>query len=116
MQMKPYFINLLNALILIFLGSWGYLASDTPSFTALIPVAIGVILIAITPGFRNGNRLWVHVAVVLTFIVLIGLVKPLLGVIGREDYLGLARVLVMMISSLFAFLIFLKSFINARVN
>ncbi len=114
--MKPYIINLINALILIILGTWGYLASETPSITALIPVLIGVILIVITPGFRIGNRIWVHVAVVLTFLVLVGLVKPLLGVIGREDYLGLARVLAMMFSSLFAFLVFLKSFINARIN
>lgn len=114
--MKPYIVNLVNAIILIILGIWGYLASETPSLTALIPVLIGIILVSITSGFRNGHRVWVHVAVVLTFLVLVGLVKPLLGVIGREDSLGLARVLVMMLSSLFAFLVFLRSFINARIN
>lgn len=114
--MKAYIVNLVNAIILIILGSWGYLASETPSLTALIPVLIGVILVLITSGFRSGHRIWVHVAVALTFLVLVGLVKPLLGVIGREDTLGLARVLVMMFSSLFAFLVFLKSFINARIN
>ena len=98
--MKPYVANIINAIILIVLGGWGYFASEAPSLTALIPVCIGIVLIAITPGFRVGNKILVHIAVTLTLLVLIGLLKPLLGVIGRSDYLGLARVIIMMISSL----------------
>lgn len=112
--MKPYFINLLNALTLIILGSWAYFVSTTPSITALIPVFAGIILVAITPWFKNGKRIIAHIAVVLTLLILIGLIKPLLGVIQRDDSLGIARVIVMMTTSIAAMVIFVKSFIDAR--
>jgi hypothetical protein len=113
-SMKPYLINLFNAIVLIILGSWAYLTSDTPSVTSLIPAMVGILLIAITPGFKNGNRVLAHIAVGLTFVILIGLVKPLTGAIGRSDGLAIARVIIMIISSLIALTFFIKSFIEAR--
>ena len=112
--MKPYQINLLNAVLLVILGSWAYLTSKTPSITALIPVLAGVILIAVTPGFKSGNRVIAHIAVVLTFLILLGLIKPLSGAIGRSDTPAVARVTVMIVSSIAAMVIFVKSFIDAR--
>jgi len=112
--MKPYFINFLNAIVYIILGSWGFLSSDNPSVTSLIPVFAGFILVAITPGFKKGNRVLAHVAVGLTFLILLGLIKPLTGAIGRSDDYGIARVIAMMISSLVALIAFVKSFIDAR--
>lgn len=114
--MKPYLINLLNAIVLVTLGSWAYFTSDHPSATALIPVFAGIVLIAITPGFKRGNRVLAHIAVVLTLLILIGLIKPLTGSIGRSDGLAIARVSVMIITSLAAMIIFVKSFIDARRN
>jgi small-conductance mechanosensitive channel len=115
-KMKPYLINLLNALILIILGSWAYFTSENPSVTALIPVFAGGILLAVTPGFKKGNSILAHVAVTLTLLMLLGLLKPLTGAIGRADSLGIIRVLVMMASSVFAMIVFVKSFIDVRRN
>jgi hypothetical protein len=112
--MKPYLINFLNSIVLITLGSWAYFSSANPSVTALIPVITGAILIAITPGFKNGNRVLAHIAVVLTFVFLVALVKPLTGAIGRSENAGIARVLIMMFTSLFTMIVFVKSFIDAR--
>jgi len=112
--MKPYLISFLNAIVYIVLGCWGYLASDTPSVTALIPVFAGIILITITPGFKKGNRVLAHIAVVLTSLVLLGLIKPLTGAIGRSDAAGIGRVLAMMVTSLIAMGYFIKSFLDAR--
>jgi hypothetical protein len=112
--MKPYLMNFLNAIVLIALGSWGYLASDTPSVTTFIPVIAGIILVAITPGFKKGNRILAHIAVVITFVILIGLVKPLSGAIERADFPGIARVSAMILTSLIAMIFFVMSFIDAR--
>lgn len=112
--MKPYIINFLNAIVLVSLGSWAYFTSDHPSITALIPVFTGIILIALTPGFKNGNRILAHIAVVLTFLILFGLIKPLTGAIGRSDALGIVRVAIMIVTSLIAIIFFVKSFIDAR--
>ncbi len=112
--MKPYLINFINALVLIILGSWAYFTSLTPSVTALIPVFGGVVLLAVTPGFKKGNKVLAHIAVVLTLVLLFGLIKPLTGAVGRADALGIARVVVMMLSSLASLIIFVKSFIDVR--
>ena len=114
--MKPYLINFLNALVLICLGGWAYLTSETPSVTALIPVFTGIVLVAITPGFKKGNRLLAHIAVTLNLLILLGLIKPLTGAIGRADHAGIARVLVMMFTSLLTMIVFVKSFIDVRMD
>ena len=43
--MKAHVVSLIHALALIGLGGYGYITSDTPSITALIPVAVGVLLL-----------------------------------------------------------------------
>lgn len=114
--MKAHQASLLNALLLIALSAWGYFASESPSFTALIPAIIGVILLLCNPGVKKENKVIAHVAVVLTLLVLIGLIKPLLGVIERENTMGILRVVIMLLSTIVALIYFIKSFIDARKN
>ena len=114
--MKAYIASLQNALILIAFGLWGYFGSDTPSFTSLIPVAIGFILLLLNPGVRKENKIIAHVAVVLTVLVLGGLAKPMIGAMGRSDIAAELRVGFMILSTLVALGIFVKSFIDARKN
>jgi hypothetical protein len=114
--MKPYKANFINALLLILLGCWGYFGSNTPSVTALIPVFAGIVLLILTPFFKNGNRLAAHVAVGLTFLLLIALFKPLTGAIERSSFSSVTRVCIMIASTLFALVIFIKSFVEARRN
>jgi len=112
--MKPYQANLANAIILIAMGLWGYLSSEDPSPTALIPVGFGVIFAALTPPFRKENKVVAHIIVLLTFLLIISLFMPLMGALKRDDSLAIFRVGLMLASSIFAFAIFIKSFIDAR--
>jgi len=112
--MKPFIASLINALFLIGLGMWGYLGSETPSVTALIPVFAGILLLLLNRGLKNENKTVAHGVVLLTLLVLIGLIKPLTGSIHRNDTVALIRVLVMMIFSIVAIVTFIKSFIDAR--
>jgi len=112
--MKSYTASLINAVLLIILGTWGYFASDNPSFTALIPVVAGVILILLNKGIRASNKLIGHIAVLVTLIMLIGLIKPLTGALERDDIMAILRVIIMIASTLFALLIFIKDFIQVR--
>ena len=114
--MKAHTASLINAVLLIGLSAWGYLASDTPSVTALIPAIIGVILLALNKGVKAENKLIAHIAVVLTLLILIGLIKPLQGAMGREDSMAIMRVVVMIASTIFAMIFFVKSFIDAKKN
>ena len=89
---------MLNAFVLILLGLWGYLGSQTPSPTALIPVFAGILLLSFVRGVKNSNRIIAHLAVTLTLILIIALIKPLIGSIDRADNGAILRVIAMMIS------------------
>ena len=112
--MKANTVSLLNSIVLISMGLWGYFESDTRPLTALIPVIVGVILLLINSGVKKQNKIAAHVAVLLTLLIIIGLVKPLLGTLDRGNTIGILRVSVMVLSSLWAMIIFIKSFISAR--
>ena len=114
--MKASTASLLNAIILISMGAWGYFESESKAITALIPVIIGIILLLVNKGVKNENKALAHVAVLLTFLILLGLIKPLLGAFKRENAYAIIRVLLMIISSLWAMISFIKSFISARKN
>ena len=114
--MKTYVANAINAIVLIVLSAWGYFSSDTPSMTALIPTGIGLALLLCTSGFKKENKAIAHIAVLLTFVVIIGLIKPLMGSLERDDMPALIRVCVMLFTSALAMITFVRSFIEARKN
>ena len=112
--MKPFQANLVNAAVLIVLGLWGYLGSETPSPTALIPVGFGVIFALATPPFKKENKVVAHIIVLLTLLIIIALFMPLRGALGRGDTVAAARVGIMIATSIVAMVIYIKSFIDAR--
>lgn len=114
--MKTHNISLSNALILIFFSLWGYLTSDSPSPTALIPTFAGVALVFLYVGLKKENKVQAHIAVIITLVILIGLIKPLIGAIKKDELLPIVRVLTMIVSTFLSLVFFVKSFINARKN
>lgn len=112
--MNAHIASLINAITLVVLGLWGYFGSETPSMTSLIPPVVGVILVAVNPGVKKENKVLAHVAVLLTFLIVLGLVMPLKGAFGRDDMMAVARVAIMLATSIFAMVFFIKSFRDAR--
>lgn len=106
--------NLLNSVILIAVGGWGYFDGDGKSMTALIPVIFGVVLLICNNGIKNQNKIIAHIAVLATFICIVGLFMPLNGAIDRDDDMAIARVSAMILSGLIALIFFIKSFIDNR--
>lgn len=113
-MMKPHVASLVHAVALIGLGGFGYLSSETPSVTALIPVVFGALLLAMNRGVKNENKAIAHVAVLLTLLIIVGLVKPLTGAMGRGDNAAVGRVAVMLVLGLNAMVAFVRSFIAVR--
>ena len=113
-QFKPYQISAINALSLIALGSYGYIQSNSPSMTALIPVIFGVLLLLMNSGIKSENKLIAHIAVTLTLVMLFGLAMPLLGAIERSDVYAILRVSIMILTTVVSMIFFVKSFIEAR--
>lgn len=113
--MQAHTASRLNAVLLLALGTWGYVGSDTPSATALIPVVIGAVILVCNPGVRAHHKVLAHIAVLLTLIVTLGLIMPLKGAIGRSDGMAIARVAIMLASSVYAMVAFIQSFKAARL-
>lgn len=112
--MKAAIASLMNAMILIGFGLWAYFGSATPSGTAFIPVGFGVAILLCVPAVKKENKVIAHVAVLLTLLILIGLVKPLTAAFGRGDGLAIVRVSVMIISTVTALFFFIRSFVDVR--
>tara|TARA_B100000902_G_scaffold278606_1_gene264502 strand:+ start:1987 stop:2355 length:369 start_codon:yes stop_codon:yes gene_type:complete len=113
-------MNLINALTLVILGLWGFIDVNTPSletgisWTALIPVLFGTILLLCHKGIKNGSKVIAHIAVVLTLLILIALVGKRLPISIENGGIGLFRVAAMSVISLLAFVSFIRSFIENR--
>ena len=112
--MKAYTVSLINSLVLVTMGLWGYFESDSRPITALIPVIVGIILVVINNGVKKENKIIAHIAVLLTLIITIGLIKPFLGSLEKANIIGTIRVSLMILSSLWAMIAFIQSFIAAR--
>jgi peptidoglycan/LPS O-acetylase OafA/YrhL len=116
--MKAATANILNAIVLIAAGLYGYFgiaASDgTHSLTALIPAAFGIIFLAMQKGVANHNKIISHVVVVLTLLLLVMCIMRFVKVQNWVDkkYVFLACV----ISNAVALIAFIGSFIEARKN
>ena len=61
--MKAHTTSAISSLILIAMSAWGYLASETPSFTALIPLIFGLVILALYKGVKDENKVIAHVKV-----------------------------------------------------
>ena len=112
--MNAFKANLVNSISLILVGLAGYFLSETPSFTALIPVFAGILLLLLSKGIQKSSRVQAHVAVVLTVLIFFSLIMPLKGAINREHGAAIFRVIIMMATSVFAMIYFVKSFVDAR--
>ncbi len=111
--MRPYQASLLNSLTLIILGIWGIFSSMGSSPSIFIPAIIGVLLLSLNDGVKNENKHISHFAVLLTLLSF-GSIMPLKAGLSEGDFLKISRQSLILLSSLYAMIIFIKSFIQAR--
>ncbi len=94
-----------NAAVLIVLGVYGWISSG--SATALIPSAIGAVLMGLSFPVKNDNKTAAHIGVVLTFISVI-----------MFFFIGIKRanaiVLVMAVMTLLAFVFYIMDFLRRK--
>ena len=109
--MNAHTASLVNGIILVVIGFWGYLESG--STTSLIPVGIGGLILVLNKGLRNNNKVIAHIAVLVTLLSFAN-IMPLRGALedGRSD--AVLRIIIMLSSSVYAMVFFIRSFIQAR--
>ena len=115
--MNPNRANIINSISLILMGIWGFFDLSSP--TALIPSMFGLLLLGcflFSYKKQNLNKIFAHIAIVLTLIILLSLVAMRLPKSIDDGGIGLIRVLIMISTSLFSIVIFVKSFVDMRKN
>lgn len=110
--MKPHVANLLNAVVLIAIGLWGYF--ETRSNTAFIPVGFGIALLACNGGVKSENKAVAHIAVVLTLLILLAMLGMRLPKALDAGGIALVRAIVPIITGVLAMVAFIGSFRAAR--
>ena len=103
--------NLINSISLIGFGLWGYFEVTSP--TALIPVGFGLILLLCYNGVKNQNKVVAHIAVLVTLLSFAN-IMPLKGALADGRSEAVLRIIIMLSSSVYAMIFFIKSFIEAR--
>ena len=115
--MKAYKASLINGITLVIFGLWGsmnFICGSGSSWTPLIPVFLGIILLIFNGGVKKENKIIAHIVVLLTLLIGIALLKPLTGAIEKSDTGAIIRVVIMLGSTIFAMITFIQSFIQAR--
>lgn len=109
--MNAHIASLVNGIVLVVIGLWGYMESSSP--TSLIPVVIGAILLVLNKGVKNQNKVIAHIAVLVTLLSFAN-VMPLRGALADGRPEAVLRIIIMLSSSVYAMIFFIKSFIEAR--
>ncbi len=112
--MNPYVATLVNAITLIIMAAWGYLAAENGSTTALIPVFFGVVLLLLSSGVKKQNKVVSHIVVILTVLIILSLYMPFQGALERGDNVALVRVLLMIAAGVVAMMAYIKNFMANR--
>ena len=109
--MNAHIASLVNGIVLVAVGLWGYTESSSP--TSLIPVVIGAILLVLNKGVKNQNKVIAHIAVLVTLLSFAN-VMPLREALADGRSEAVLRIIIMLSSSVYAMIFFIKSFIEAR--
>jgi len=98
---KAHNINKFYALLLILLGSFGfimrYVELGDMQFTALIPAVFGLILFSFTKGIKNENPVIGHLAGVLTLLLVVMSVVMLSKGFASEFSLGRKQIIFLIV-------------------
>ena len=117
---NPSKINLINGLVLVIAGLFGFIAryldQNDLQYTALIPSIFGIILLAMNSGLKNHNKIIAHIVVVVTLLVVI-MVGSMLNKSLAADPVNVRRVAifsVIVMSGLVSTVLYVLGFIEKR--
>jgi len=116
--MKPVTANFLNAIVLIAAGIYGYFLlplgpEEKRSVTALIPAFSGVVFLILGAIWASKPKIAAHVAATLALVLIIMCIMRFVKI---EEWGAKKNIfLICIISNVLALIIFVRSFINARV-
>lgn len=111
--MNAHLAHMINSFALILIGGYGFYVAD--SKVELISVFLGVILLSVSNGVQYGNKASLRIAIVLTLVVMIFLIKyPLMTAIYFRNTMNTIRVGIMVFTGTVTLGFFIKSQMEIR--
>lgn len=104
--MKPTQAIVINAVLLILLGLWGYLASPEYRSTELIPIVFGLLFLASVLPIRFENRIVEFMLRILLFLLVVALTLSLIRAINNANVGNIIRLSLMILATGYTLLIF----------
>lgn len=114
--MRPYQINLINAIVLLAIGLWGYFHPAAQRSSALIPVAFGVLFLCTTPLFRRKNLIVAYLVSSLTLLLVLALAFSLIEAFPYHETGKIIRLSLMALSSGIAVGIYFRTFLQQQAR
>ena len=105
--------SLINALALICISLWAYVANGFSSESTLIPVAFGLLILAYVPWVKAGSRWATALAALFTLLIFLALFTPLTSAIEKGEALPVIRVGLMQLATAYGLFALTKAAIAA---
>jgi len=101
---------LLNGIILLALGFWGYAANQFAMHTGIVPIGFGAYLCLISTRHHLENKSIFYFNMGLTLSFVFAMIQPLMRNIEQADPAGICRVSLEMAACAMAVIVYIRSF------
>ena len=108
--MKSNQAAIINSIILLSIGLWGYAANNFSAHTAIVPIGFGILLMVLSRYMKNENKLIHYIVFGLTLVIMVAMLRPFLRNAEQEDLNGMIRVGLEMAACAMALIIYIRNF------
>ncbi|MBK8450786.1 MAG: hypothetical protein IPL42_12505 [Saprospiraceae bacterium] len=108
--MKSTQATIINAIILLAIGFWGYAANNFSAHTAFVPMGFGLLLLVFAFYTKHENKVLAYIVFGLTLIVMFAMLRPFLRNADQGDLNGMIRVGLEMASCAMALIVYIRNF------
>ncbi len=103
---------ILNSIVLLLVGFWGYAANDFAVHTAIVPIGSGILFLILSQFLKYQNKLFLLFMMAVTLILSIAFVVPFQRNLEQGDYLGMLRLGLEIAACILAFIVYLRNLIQ----
>ncbi len=114
--MKSQTAALINSIVLILIGIWGFIANDYAIHTLIVPLSAGIILLIFSRFLQIDKPNVLLLVSFLTFILMLAFIVPFQRNAEQSDVMGMLRIGIEMMASAMALIVYLRNFVQLKMN
>jgi hypothetical protein len=107
--MKSNQAALMNSIVLLVVGAWGFVANHFMVHTAIVPLGAGLLFLVLSKFLSNGQKGLLILMMVLSLSLFIAFMVPFKRNAEQGDVFGMLRLGIEMIACAIAFIVYLRN-------